>query len=51
MVSKWVKPAHLILMDSDNFYEALNKRAAVTLSMHAGEIISETQPAQTQLHI
>lgn len=45
------KPAHLILMDSDNSYEALNKRAAVTLSMHAGEIISETQPAQTQLHI
>lgn len=45
------KPAHLILMDSDNFYEALNKRATVTLSMHAGQIISETQPAQTQLHI
>lgn len=45
------KPAHLILMDSDNFYDALNKRATVTLSIHAGKVISETQPAKNQLHI
>ncbi|CAM2926865.1 Cytosine deaminase (C-terminal), authentic frameshift [Latilactobacillus sakei] len=45
------KPAHLILMASDNFYNAINQRAAVTLSIHAGRIISETQPATTQLFI
>lgn len=45
------KPASFVIMDSDNFYDALNTRAAVMLSVHNGDVISETKPAETQLYI
>ncbi|KRN28235.1 cytosine deaminase [Lactobacillus selangorensis] len=45
------KPANFMLLDSTNFYDALNTRAAVTLSVHHGNIISETKPAENKLFI
>ncbi|MCZ2491312.1 cytosine deaminase [Dellaglioa carnosa] len=45
------KPASFVIMDSDNFYDALNTRATVMLSVHNGDVISETKPAETQLYI
>mgnify|MGYP003362043598 FL=1 len=45
------KPANFVLLDAHNFYDALNKHAAVLLSVHNGEVIGKTKPAETQLYI
>ncbi|WP_282803534.1 cytosine deaminase [Secundilactobacillus kimchicus] len=40
------KPANCILMNRKNFYDALNERAEVLLSIHNGRVVVETQPQQ-----
>ncbi|MCY9806436.1 cytosine deaminase [Lentilactobacillus senioris] len=41
-------PANCILMNSDNFYNALNERAEILYSIHNGEILVATQPKHVQ---
>ena len=39
-------PANCILMNSDNFYNALNEHAEVLYSIHNGKVLVATQPKQ-----
>lgn len=41
-------PANCILMNSDNFYNALNERAEVLYSIHNGEVLVATKPKQVR---
>ncbi|WP_373762473.1 cytosine deaminase [Weissella soli] len=45
------QPASFLIMNSDNFYNALNERAEVLYSIHNGHILVETKPAEIQLHV
>lgn len=45
------KPANFVLLDAHNFYDALNRRAAILLSARNGQIIGKTKPAETELYI
>lgn len=45
------KPANLVIMNSDNFYNALNTRAEVLYSIHQGHIIVQTEPQQVHLNL
>ncbi len=44
-------PANMIILDADNFYKVLNKRAAVLYSIRNGKIISKTIPQKNELYI
>lgn len=44
-------PANMIILDADNFYNVLNKRAAVLYSIRNGKIISKTIPQKNELYI
>lgn len=41
--------ANCILIDAPNFYETLRTHAPVTYSIHKGNVVARTQPAQTTL--
>lgn len=43
------KPANFILMDAENWYEALNENAAVLANYRAGRLIARTQPAISEV--
>jgi len=45
------KPANFVLVNGHNFYDALNKRGEVLLSVHNGKVIGKTKPAETELYI
>ncbi|RXI79123.1 cytosine deaminase [Levilactobacillus suantsaii] len=45
------KPANLVVMNSDNFYNALNTRAEVLYSIHHGKVIVRTEPKHVHLHL
>lgn len=45
------KPANLVIMNNDNFYNALNKRSEVLYSIHHGKIIVKTDPKQVYLDL
>ncbi|WP_283678994.1 cytosine deaminase [Lentilactobacillus sp. Marseille-Q4993] len=38
------KPANCIIMNNDNFYNALNERSEILYSIHNGEVLVETTP-------
>lgn len=38
------KPANLIIMNNNNFYNALNQRSEILYSIHEGKVITKTQP-------
>lgn len=38
------KPANMIIMNHDNFYNALNERAEILYSIHEGKVIAKTEP-------
>ena len=40
------KPANFIVLNAENFYDALNLRAEVLLSVHRGRKIAETKPKE-----
>lgn len=40
------KPANCIIMNNDNFYNALNERSEVLYSIHNGEVLVKTEPKQ-----
>lgn len=42
------KPANCILMDRSNFYDALNERATVLLSVHNGRIVVQSKPEEVR---
>lgn len=44
------KPANFIVLDGENFYDALNTKAAVLRSYRKGRLIASTEPASTSLH-
>ncbi|WP_369957492.1 cytosine deaminase [Levilactobacillus brevis] len=45
------KPANLVVMNNDNFYNALNQRSEVLYSIHQGRVIVKTDPKQVHLHL
>jgi len=45
------KPANFVLINAHNFYDALNRRSSVLLSVHNGKVIGKTKPAETELYI
>lgn len=44
------KPASFLILDAKNFYDALNTHAEILYSIHAGEILVETKPAERSLN-
>ena len=42
-------PAHMILLDAENYYEALNTNAAVLYNIRHGKIIAKAVPAAREL--
>lgn len=44
-------PASFVVLDADNYYDALNENAAVTASYKDGRKIAETRPAEKRLLI
>lgn len=44
------KPANCILMNRGNFYDALNERAEVLMSIHNGKVVVETKPQEVTTH-
>lgn len=45
------KPANCIIMNNDNFYNALNERSEVLYSIHRGKILVETTPKRVTNHL
>ncbi|MBU8731846.1 cytosine deaminase [Cytobacillus oceanisediminis] len=43
------KPANLIILDSENEYEAIRRQAAVKYSIRKGRVIAETKPRETSI--
>ena len=43
------KPGSLIIMNNDNFYNALNVRSEVLYSIHNGRIIAKTKPKEKEI--
>lgn len=43
------KPANLIIMNNDNFYNVLNVRSEVLYSIHNGKIITKTKPKEKEI--
>ena len=43
------KPANMIIMNHDNFYNALNERAEILYSIHKGKIITKTEPKKKEV--
>ena len=43
------KPANLIIMNNDNFYNALNERSEILYSIHNGNIIVKTEPKKKEV--
>jgi cytosine deaminase len=44
------KPANCIIMNQNNFYNALNERAEVLYSIHNGQILVATDPKKVHNH-
>lgn len=44
------KPANFVVMDADNYYNALNQNAAVLASYRNGKCIAKTIPATATIH-
>ena len=43
------RPAHFIVLNARNWYEALNRRAEVLMSVRGGEVIAKTQPRTSEV--
>ena len=43
------RPANFVVLDAQNYYDALNRNSAVLRSVRFGKTIAETQPAETRL--
>lgn len=43
-------PANCIIMNNDNFYNALNERSEILYSIHQGKILVETKPKEVTNH-
>ncbi|EHO47758.1 cytosine deaminase [Lentilactobacillus kisonensis F0435] len=44
------KPANCIIMNNNNFYNALNERSEILYSIHKGEVLVETAPKTVHNH-
>ena len=42
-------PADFIILNTDNFYDALNKKSEVLYSFRGGKMLAKTVPAQTEI--
>lgn len=45
------RPANFIVLNAKNWYEALNRRAEVTMNVHQGKLISRTKPKESEVLI
>lgn len=45
------KPANCIIMNNDNFYNALDERSEILYSIHHGDILVQTEPKQVHNHL
>jgi cytosine deaminase len=43
------RPANFIVLDAENYYDALNRNSAVLCSVRAGKTIAESKPAETSV--
>ena len=43
------RPANFIVLDAENYYDALNRNSAVLRSVRAGKTIAESKPAETSV--
>ena len=43
------RPANFIVLDAENYYDALNRNSAVLRSVRAGKTIAESKPAETRV--
>ena len=43
------RPANFIVLDAQNYYDALNRNSAVLRSVRAGKTIAQTSPAETKV--
>lgn len=43
------RPAHFIVLNAKNWYEALKCRAEILLSVHGGEVLVKTEPRQVRV--
>lgn len=44
------KPANCIIMNNNNFYNALNERSEILYSIHNGQILVQTEPKHVTNH-
>ncbi len=44
------KPANCIIMNNDNFYNALNEHSEVLYSIRHGKVLVETKPKEVKLN-
>ena len=45
------RPANFIVLNAKTWYEALNRRAEVTMNVHQGKLISRTKPKESEVLI
>ena len=44
-----MNPADFIILNGDNFYNALNKKSEILYSFRKGKMLAKTIPAQTEI--
>lgn len=45
------KPANFLIFNADNWYNTLNERAELLYSVHEGQVLVKTQPAEVQVDL
>lgn len=45
------KPANFLIFNADNWYNTLNERAELLYSVHEGQVLVKTQPAEVQVNL
>ncbi len=45
------KPGDCILLNGQNFYQALNQHAEVLYNIRHGRVLAQTKPAETTIHL
>ncbi|MBO4836072.1 MAG: amidohydrolase family protein, partial [Clostridia bacterium] len=43
------RPANFVVLDAENYYDALNRNSAVLLSVRGGRVIAQSRPGETEI--
>ena len=43
------RPASFVVLDAENYYDALNRNSAVLLSVRGGRVIAQSRPGETEI--